>query len=136
MAKFKVTLSDGTSEYDVRQIRTMINRIQVEQAKRKERLDSSKKMTAYAKDKGVSAAEMKKLTAENYANNQKNLKTLNKVAGTDAFKSAESALKSKAKSLFSGAKDLSPKGGGGGGSIKSPDETARPRMSLLKKRQI
>ena len=26
--------------------------------------------------------------------------------------------------------------GGGGGGIKSPDETARPRMSLLKKRQM
>ena len=31
---------------------------------------------------------------------------------------------------------LRPKSGVGGGSIKSPDETARGRMSLLKKKQM
>ena len=35
-----------------------------------------------------------------------------------------------------GETKLRPKSGVGGGSIKSPDETARPRMSLLKKRQM
>lgn len=44
--------------------------------------------------------------------------------------------KSNKKSFSKLIKSLQVSGsGGGGGGIKSPDETARPRMSLLKKKQ-
>jgi replication initiation and membrane attachment protein DnaB len=112
MEKFKVTLGSETKSYNVREIRTLIERTEIEQAKRKERLDSKQKMAAYAKDKGISTSEMQKLTRENYSNNQKYLKTLKFVSSTDQFKKAEAASKAKSKSLFSKAKDLSPRGGG------------------------
>lgn len=112
MEKFKVTLGSETKSYNVREIRTLIEQTKIEQAKRKERLDSKQKMAAYAKDRGISTSEMQKLTKENYSNNQKYLKTLKSVSSTNQFKKAEAASKAKSKSLFSKAKDLSPRGGG------------------------
>ena len=125
--KFDVKFVNSSESLDARQIRTQIAQIEKAQALRKERLGSLKKMINYAKSKGISVSEMNKLTKQNFTNNQKNLKALNNIVETDAFKKAEAAFKTKTSKIK--FKNISGKGGGG--SMKMPQEYSK--RSLLKK---
>ena len=125
--KFDVKFVNSSESLDARQIRTQIAQIEKAQALRKERLGSLKKMADYAKSKGISVSEMNKLTKQNFTDNQKNLKALNNIVKTDAFKKAEAAFKAKASKIK--FKNISGKGGGG--SMKMPQEYAK--TSLFRK---
>jgi|TARA_B100000035_G_scaffold309643_1_gene316137 hypothetical protein len=125
MTKFNVKYVNSSESFDARQIRTQIAQIKKEQALRQERLNSVQKMGDYAKSKGVSFSYMNKLTKQNFSDNQKNLKALNNIVNTDAFKKAETA--SKARSSKIKFRNISGRGGGGGG-LKMPQEYAKKTL--------
>jgi DNA-binding PucR family transcriptional regulator len=125
MTKFNVKYVNSSESFDVRQIRQQIAQIQEAQSLRKERLNSSSKMNSYAKSKGISVSEMTKLIKQNFSDNQKNLKALNNIVNTDAFKKAESDFKKKTSRIK--FKSISGKGGGGGG-LKMPQEYAKKTL--------
>ena len=125
MTKFNVKYVNSSESFDARQIRTQIAQIEKAQALRQERLSSLKKMAGYARSKGISVSEMNKLTKQNFSDNQKNLKALNNIVKTDAFKKTEAA--SKARSSKIKFKNISGRGGGGGG-LKMPQEYAKPSL--------
>ena len=125
MAKFNVKYVNSSESFDARQIRQQIAQIQEAQSLRQERLNSSSKMNSYAKSKGISVSEMTKLTKQNFSDNQKNLKALNNIVNTDAFKKAESDFKKKTSRIK--FKNISGKGGGGGG-LKMPQEYTRKTL--------
>ena len=125
MTKFNVKYVNSSESFDVRQIRQQIAQIQEAQSLRKERLNSSSKMNSYAKSKGISVSEMTKLIKQNFSDNQKNLKALNNIVNTDAFKKAESDFKKKTSRIK--FKSISGRGGGGGG-LKMPQEYAKKTL--------
>ena len=125
MTKFNVKYVNSSESFDARQIRTQIAQIEREQALRQERLNSVQKMGDYAKSKGVSFSYMNKLTKQNFSDNQKNLKALNNIVKTDAFKKAESDFKKKTSRIK--FKNISGRGGGGGG-FKMPQEYAKKTL--------
>lgn len=125
MTKFNVKYVNSSESFDARKIRQQIAHIEQSQALRKERLNSVKKMGDYAKSKGVSFSYMNKLTKQNFSDNQKNLKALNNIVKTDAFKKAEAASKARASKIK--FKNISGRGGGGGG-LKMPQEYARKTL--------
>ena len=124
MTKFNVKYVNSSESFDARQIRTQIAQIEKEQALRKKRLSSVKKMGDYAKSKGISVSEMTKLTRQNFSDNQKNLKALYNIVKTDAFKKAEAAAKARSSKI----KFRNISGKGGGGSMKMPQEYAKPSL--------
>ena len=125
MTKFNVKYVNSSESFDARQIRQQIAQIKEAQSLRQERLNSSSKMNSYAKSKGISVSEMTKLTKQNFSDNQKNLKALNNIVNTDAFKKAESDFKKKTSRIK--FKSISGKGGGGGG-LKMPQEYAKKTL--------
>ena len=122
--KFDVKFVNSSESLDVRQIRTQIEQIQKAQVLRQERLRSLTKMASYAKSKGVSVSEMTNLTKQNFSDNKKNLKALSEIVKTDSFKKAEANSKSKSSKIK--FKNISGKGGGG--SMKMPQEYAKPSL--------
>lgn len=81
-------------------------------------------MASYAKSKGVSVSEMTNLTKQNFSDNKKNLKALSEIVKTDSFKKAEAESKRKSSKIK--FKNISGKGGGG--SMKMPQEYAKPSL--------
>lgn len=122
--KFDVKFVNSSESLGVRQIRTQIEQIQKAQVLRQERLRSLTKMASYAKSKGVSVSEMTNLTKQNFSDNKKNLKALSEIVKTDSFKKAEAESKRKSSKIK--FKNISGKGGGG--SMKMPQEYAKPSL--------
>jgi len=136
VTKINVTLSGLSKSFSsARELLTTISQIREAQSIRQARLSSAKKMSSYAKSKGISTSEMSSLTKGNFSRNRRNLEKLESIANTKDFQERLKAEKLKAKSLFKNSKDLSSRSAGGGRTAAAIDsQRGGLSKSLLSKK--